>query len=149
MGSRGDFSVFRETDRVHAGHEAPAVLVVGFRLRVLRSNRPAHWLFQRCCILTTPFWSGFPGFRIKLWMVDPVTKSYLGIYDWDGRDRAQTYVDALVRVLEPLSVPGSVWYELLDREFAGFLAEHRAMTVCGEPAPEFRARPDGGGDGRP
>jgi len=49
---------------------------------------------------------GFPGFRVKLWMVDPATKSYLG-------------------VLEPVSVPGSVWYELADRELGSFLADHR------------------------
>src|SRR5262249_6482623 len=81
LGARGEFGVFRETVRTGAGHDQPVVLVVGFRLKVIGSNPAAHWLFQRCCILTTPFWSGFRGFRVKLWMVDPVTKNYLGIYD--------------------------------------------------------------------
>jgi hypothetical protein len=71
-----------------------------------------HWLFQRLCILTTPFWSGFPGFRVKLWMVETETKDYLGIYDWDGEEDARTYAEALARVLRAVSVSGSVWYEM-------------------------------------
>jgi hypothetical protein len=125
LGSRGQFAVVRETIRTGQPDAQPVVLVVGFRLRWIASFAPAHWVFQRCCILTTPFWSGFPGFRVKLWMVDPETKSYLGIYDWDGREPAQTYVDALVAVLKPLSVRGSVWYALSDREFAQYLSGHR------------------------
>jgi hypothetical protein len=128
LGSRGDFAVFRETVRLSPTHDRPVVLVVGFRLRWIDSFATAHWLFQRCCILTTPFWSGFTGFRVKLWMVDPVTRNYLGIYEWDGRASAQKYVDALVRVLKPLSVPGSVWYELIDEQFAAYLSDHRSCN---------------------
>jgi hypothetical protein len=126
LGSHGRFAIFRETVSEAVGDDPPVVLVVGFRLRVIGSSPAAHWLFERCCILTTPFWSGLPGFRVKLWMVDPVTKDYLGIYDWAGREPAQAYVDALVRVLKALSVRGSVWYELGDGDFEGYLAEHRA-----------------------
>ena len=89
------------------------MLVVGFQLKVIGAHPVPHWIFQRCCLLTTPFWSGLPGFSVKLWMVDPETKRYLGIYDWRGTAHAQQYVDALVRVLHPLSTPDSVWYRLL------------------------------------
>jgi hypothetical protein len=107
----GTYEIFRET--VSAGEPIDAVvLVVGFRLRLVRSLAPLHWLFQRVCILTTPFWSGFRGFHVKLWMVEPSTKNYLGIYEWDGAANAQAYVDALVRVLHPLSTPDSVWCQL-------------------------------------
>ena len=127
LGSRGSYAIFRET--VSDGGEAASACGAGGRVPaavhpVVPARRTGP--FQRCCILTTPFWSGFPGFRVKLWMVDPVTKSYLGIYDWDGRDRAQSYLDALVRVLEPLSVPGSVWYELEATGFDAFLDAHRS-----------------------
>src|SRR3954452_20637627 len=108
----GTYRVFRDT-RSHDGTADPsAVLVVGFRLRVIGSNPVLHWLFQRVCLMTTPFWSGFRGFRVKLWMVDPATKNYLGIYEWAGEDNALSYVEALVRVLRPLSAKDSVWYEL-------------------------------------
>lgn len=106
-----DYRVFRDTVAPLETAER-TVLVVGFRLKVIRSSKVWHWLFQRLCIVTTPFWSGFDGFREKLWMVDEASKDYLGIYQWGEAQQAQTYVEALVRVLRPLSVRGSVWYEI-------------------------------------
>ncbi len=121
------YQVFRETVSDAAPDASPTVLVVGFQLKVIRSLRLPHWTFQRCCLLTTPFWSGLPGFSVKLWMVDPDTKRYLGIYDWRGAGDAQRYVDALIRVLRPLSTSGSVWYRLLpNTELDPYLAAHAA-----------------------
>ena len=51
----GVYEIFRETVRHDAAATAPVVLVVGFRLKVIRGIAPLHWLFQRACILTTPF----------------------------------------------------------------------------------------------
>lgn len=119
------YRIFRETVSDAAPRETPNVLVVGFQLRLLAAHPIPHWIFQRCCLLTTPFWSGLPGFSVKLWMVDPESKRYLGIYDWRGTGNAQQYVDALVRVLNPLSTTGSVWYRLLpDQTLDPYLAEH-------------------------
>ena len=113
---RGRYQLFRETTSHIESPDERVVLVVGFRLRVLGANPILHRLFQRLCILTTPFGSGFRGFRTKLWLVDPATKNYLGIYKWAGVANAQVYVDALVRVLRPLSTPASVWYEIQKSE---------------------------------
>lgn len=109
---RGTYKVFRETLNTQADPEIPAVIVVGFRLRAIGSNPFLHYLFQRICIITTPFWCGLPGFYIKLWMVDPLTKDYAGIYEWNGKEKAQTYLDMLIPVLQALSCKGSVWYTL-------------------------------------
>lgn len=123
---RGTYEIFRETVSSEPSAEPDAVLVVGFRLRALKSNPALHWLFQRLCILTTPFWSGFRGFGVKLWMVDPETKNYLGIYRWAGADQAQTYVDLLEKILRALSTPGSVWHEIYPgQEFEAFLRDRR------------------------
>jgi hypothetical protein len=121
---QGDtYEVFRDTIADDGVEGERCVLVVAFRLRFIGSFPPMHWLFQRVCLLTTPFWSGFRGFRVKLWMVDPETKSYLGIYDWAGADNARTYVEALVRVLRPISTANSVWYEIVpNQEFESYLA---------------------------
>jgi hypothetical protein len=128
--SAGTFQIFRETVSSADTLEQPAVLVVGFRLRALRSNSLLHWFFQRGCILTTPFWSGFRGFRVKLWMVDSRSKNYLGIYEWAGTRDAQTYVDLLVRVLRPLSTTGPVWYQLYPyQELEPFLLDHAAAGL--------------------
>jgi hypothetical protein len=129
----GGFRVFRETRRFAGCDQDSVVLVVGFRLRALRSLAFPHWIFQRICLVTTPFWCSFPGFRIKLWMVDPQTQNYLGIYEWCGKSNAQVYVDALVGVLRPLSARGSVWYRIEEREpFAAFL---EARSIERTPAP--------------
>lgn len=122
----GTYAIFRETVREGGTGDDRGVLVVGFRLRLLRAYPLPHWIFQRLCILTTPFWSGFTGFRVKLWMVDPMTKDYLGIYDWAGEENAKVYVQALVRVLRPLSTRGSVWYRFYpDQELDEYLRPRR------------------------
>jgi len=130
------YRIFRETVSDAAPAYIPAVLVVGFQLRGIRGFRLPHWLFQRCCLLTTPFWSGLPGFAVKLWMVDPETKRYLGIYDWRGTENAQRYVDALVCVLKRLSTEGSVWYRLIPNcMLDSYLATHAEYF---ESRPSFR-----------
>lgn len=126
------YLVFRETDSLAAPIQSPTVLLVGFQLRVLGAQPLPHWIFQRCCLLTTPFWSGLPGFAVKLWMVDPVTKRYLGIYDWRGLANTLQYVDALARVLRPLSTPDSVWYRILPEcALDSYLADHAAKLELG------------------
>lgn len=121
------YRIFRETVSDAAPDGSPVVLVVGFQLKLIRAFRLPHWVFQRCCLLTTPFWSGLPGFAVKLWMIDPETKRYLGIYDWRGAEHAQRYVDALTQVLRALSTTGSVWYRLVpNAELAPYLAAHAA-----------------------
>jgi hypothetical protein len=128
------YQIFRETVSDAAPPADPTVLEVGFRLQVIRSLALPHWLCQRCCLLTTPFWSGFPGFAVKLWMVDPDTKNYLGIYDWRGEPNAQRYVDTLMRVLKPLSTEGSVWYRLLPNQaLDDYLSDHAVGSEPGLP----------------
>lgn len=132
INDHGAYDIFRETVNTEPSTEPEAVLVVGFRLRALESNPVWHWLFQRLCILTTPFWSGFRGFGVKLWMVDPQTKNYLGIYRWAGVDNAQTYVDLLEKILRALSTPGSVWHELHpNHDFETFLRNHEVGGMNG------------------
>lgn len=123
----GTYRIFRETLGDDGVGGPVGVLVVGFRLRMIDGNHFCHWLFQRLCLLTTPFWSGFSGFRIKLWMVDPATENYLGIYEWAGEDNAKTYADALVTILRPVSTAGSVWYVIYpDQDFEAFLNARQA-----------------------
>ena len=38
------------------------------------------------------------------------TGAYRGVYQWDGPERAEQYARALWRVLELVSVPGSIHY---------------------------------------
>ena len=104
--------MFRETAIRDGDPHDPAVLIVQFRLRVLGRSRLLHALFRHECILHTPLFAGFPGFWSKLWISDPATGTYRGLYEWDGAERAVDYVDHLVRLLTPLSADGSVRYHV-------------------------------------
>lgn len=118
------YKIFRETENPSTSGEA-VTLVIGFRLKIIRSNRLMHWLFQRVCIITTPFWSGLAGFKTKLWMVDPNTKNYLGIYDWRGKRAASQYIEFLLPILKFFSVKDSVWAKQLHgQDFEDYLTEH-------------------------
>lgn len=122
----GTYQAFRETVSDDGTRKPNAVLVVGFRLRGIRNQPVLHWIFQRVCLLTTPFWSGFRGFRVKLWMVDPDSLNYLGIYEWAGVANAETYASTLIRILRPLSTPGSVWYQIYpEQDLEPFLRARR------------------------
>ena len=119
----GTYAIFRETERPKATGEA-VILVIGFRLKLIRSSRLFHWIFQRTCILTTPFWSGLAGFKTKLWMVDADTKNYLGIYDWRGKKDADRYINFLLPILKFFSLRGSVWaWQIYDQDFERYLNE--------------------------
>ena len=94
--------VFRETVR-RAPTLEPALLVIQFRLAVLGSNRWAHAAFRRECVLHTPLFAGFPGFRSKLWADDVATGIYRGVYEWDGAEAARAYATRMVGLLAPFS----------------------------------------------
>jgi len=110
------FTPFRHTSKdpeCRARIEEPAVLQPRFHLRLLRpERRRLHALFRVVCIVTTPFFVGLPGFRSKLWMVDPATGDFAGLYEWDDAATAQAYAEGLSKVLRWLSVPNSVSSEL-------------------------------------
>lgn len=124
MESRGQFRVFRESVGKIDCPDEPITLVFGFRLKIFSSVPILHWIFQKICIITTPFWSGFEGFKVKLWLIDPETKNYLGIYDWRGKPLARKYIDFLTPLLKLASVKGSVWHKIHDIGYEEFLREH-------------------------
>jgi hypothetical protein len=119
LGSRLHFAdgttsfVFRETAVSDGDPADPAVLVVQFRLWALGRSPLLHALFRRECILHTPLFAGFPGFRSKLWASDTATGVYRGLYQWDGADQAADYVATLARLLRPFSNRGSVRYHVI------------------------------------
>lgn len=122
-----DYRVFRETARPLPDGER-TVIEVCFRFRLIGSARALHWIFQRLCILTTPFWSGFDGFGIKLWMVDPHTCGYAGAYEWGAAATASAYLAVLLPILRAVSVPDSVLYELHPGvKLDGFLRERESL----------------------
>jgi hypothetical protein len=103
--------VFRETVVDRDPTVDPCVLVVEFRLRVVRGR--GHALFRRESLLNTLLFAGFPGLVSKLWLADDEHGRYRGLYEWDGPRLAESYARALWRVLALVSVPGSIHYVVL------------------------------------
>ena len=108
------FTIFRDTTCDETATGEPVTLAVWFRLKgVPAGARIRRWLFERESILNTLLYAGFAGYRRKRWMVDPVTSEYAGLYDWIGADAAEHYARYITSVLRPLSVPGSVGYQIV------------------------------------
>jgi hypothetical protein len=103
--------VYRDTVVDRGPVRDPCVLVVEFRLRLVRGW--GHALFRRESLLNTPLFVGFPGFVSKLWLACDECERYRGVYEWDGPRQAENYARALWRVLALVSVPGSIHYRVL------------------------------------
>jgi hypothetical protein len=85
--------VFRETTVDREAPADPCVLVVAFRLHLLRGQW--HRLFLGECILNTPLFVGFPGLVSKLWLGHDEQDRYRGFYEWDGPLAAEHYARSL------------------------------------------------------
>ncbi len=105
-------AVYRETVVSNLVPASPTVLLVGFRLRHVRSAR-AHTLFRLESELNTVLFIGFPGFVSKLWFAQDEHGVYRGLYDWDDPTLAEAYVRALWWALRAVCVPESIHYAVL------------------------------------
>ena len=103
--------VYRDTVVDRGATQDPCVLVVEFRLRLVRGW--GHALFRWESLLNTPLFVGFPGFVSKLWMTCDERNRYRGVYEWDRPQQAEAYARALWRVLALVSVRGSIRYRVL------------------------------------
>jgi len=103
--------VYRETVVDVAAVQDPCVLVVVFRLRLVRGV--LHTLFRLESLLNTPLFVGFPGFVSKLWVAHDGNSVYRGVYQWDGPSRAQHYARCLWRVLALVSARGSIGHAIV------------------------------------
>jgi hypothetical protein len=86
---------------------------VGFRLAFLNDLELLHAGFRRECVIHTPLFAGFRGFRSKLWLEDADTRVYRGVYQWDGQEDAATYAARMVGLLAPLSNRGTARSQLV------------------------------------
>lgn len=112
--------VYRETEvTMQEPLHEPVALLVTFRLRLLRGL--LHRVFRWESLLNTPLFVGFPGFVSKLWIAHDEQGTYRGIYQWDGASAARDYARSLWRVLELVSVPGSITYRVVPGSRDEFL----------------------------
>lgn len=92
---------------------APVMLAVWFRLRAIPPGaRLRRWLFERLCILNTVLFAGIDGYLLKLWMVNPTTADYAGLYSWSSPDEAERCGRYITSILRALSCPTTVGFEV-------------------------------------
>lgn len=88
-----------------------AVFKVRFRVANMSPGR--NKIFSR---FTIPFFSGLPGFRSKLWLLDAETGDNMGIYEWDTPEDAAFYAQSFaMRFMTRRSVPGSAKFEIISK----------------------------------
>jgi hypothetical protein len=108
------FVVFRESKRDGYAGSPPVTLAVWFHLRAIPGGAQLRQrLFERLSMANTLLFAGFEGYLVKLWMVDPHTADYAGLYAWRSAAEADTYGRYITTVLGPLSCRGSVGYLVL------------------------------------
>jgi hypothetical protein len=108
------FEVFRESTRDGVAGPRPVTLTVWFHLWAIPAGARIHqFLFERLCVANTLLFAGFDGYLVKLWMVDPQTADYAGLYSWSSAEEAETYGRYITAMLRPLSSRGSVGYRVL------------------------------------
>lgn len=125
--------VYRETISTAPRTGSPCLLVVAFRLRLIKHNSTGHALFRAESLLNTPMFAGFAGFRSKLWLTDAETAVYRGVYEWDGREQARFYAETLSRLLRLVSVRDSVRYHVEPDLTAASVLADPAILRCHDP----------------
>jgi hypothetical protein len=122
------YMLIRETFTDARDHQAGpgAILMVWFRLRSFGlSARVRDAFFWKLNYLTVPFIVGVPGFRRKLWMEDKDDDDFLGIYEFDARELASTYMEYLLKVLALFSKPRTISTHIDDDSAASYLEPPR------------------------
>lgn len=107
--------IYRETAMRHLGAPPRVMLAVRFRLRLVGSSRVGHALFRFESLFNTLLFAAHPGFHSKLWLTDPVTNYYRGIYEWRDPEYAAAYAEILRVVLSPWIQTSSFAYRVIDR----------------------------------
>lgn len=114
--------VYRETVLRGRPDDPNVVLVVGFRLRGIGTNRIWHALFRFESLFNTLLFAAHEGFHTKLWLTDLDTGYYRGIYEWRDPRSAVDYLETLRVVLRPWVEKGSFAYQILEISRDDYLA---------------------------
>jgi len=105
--------VYRETTVRDLETTPQVMLGVRFRLRFIGSSRLGHALFRFESLFNTLLFAAHRGFHSKLWLTDPATGYYRGIYEWEDEESAIEYVETLRIVLAPWVEPRSFAYRIM------------------------------------
>ncbi len=84
------------------------------RFHVANMSPQQNVLFS---LLPVPFIVGLPGFRSKLWMLNPANGDFQGIYEWETVQDAENYAHSFAMTfMTRRSVPSLVSYQITPSE---------------------------------
>ena len=106
--------IYRETSMRGLETTPQVMLAVRFRLRLIGSSRLGHALFRFESLFNTLLFAAHRGFHSKLWLTDPATDYYRGIYEWEDNESAIEYAETLRIVLAPWVQRGSFAYRIIS-----------------------------------
>ena len=106
-------TIYRETVMRGLVTTPQVMLAVRFRLRFIGSSRLGHWLFRLESLFNTLLFAAHRGFHTKLWLTDPRTNFYRGIYEWADEPSALEYAETLRVVLAPWVQAGTFDYRIV------------------------------------
>lgn len=126
------FLVYRETelDRPDRDVADDGVILV-FEVDVPNRAKGAalrEVLFDPFANVATPFFTGMPGFRRKLWLAGDRPGEFLELYEWASADDAQLFADALGTLLDPFAFAGRVSFEVVADDSIDEYVAARATT---------------------
>lgn len=106
-----EFTIFRQMLRDPRPGQ-PLVSGALFQVRFRVASMPPR-INRVFSLLPIPFFSGLPGFRSKLWLVDQASGDFMGQYEWDTVEDAENYSKSFaMRFMIRRSIPGSVRFEI-------------------------------------
>jgi len=106
--------IYRETTMRDLETTPQVILGVRLRLRFIGSSRLGHALFRFESLFNTLLFAAHRGFHSKLWLTDPATDYYRGIYEWEDEESAIEYAETLRIVLAPWVETGSFAYRIMS-----------------------------------
>lgn len=105
--------IYRETSMRELERAPQVMLAVRFRLQFIGSSRLGHAIFRFESLFNTLLFAAHRGFHSKLWLTDPATDYYRGIYEWEDEESAIEYAETLRIVLAPWVEPRSFAYRIM------------------------------------
>jgi len=106
------FTIFRQM-LVDTEDSAEPRAVFKARFHVENMSPERNKVFSR---FTIPFFSGLPGFRSKLWLLNEETGDNMGIYEWATPEDAAFYSQSFaMHFMTGRSTPGSTKFEIISK----------------------------------
>ena len=105
------FSAFRKVD-VDPADEQPARAGALFQVRFTFKNLSAT-ANRRLSLIPIPLIVAQPGFRSKTWFLGQQTGDFIGLYEFDTAEKAETYWGSLpLRMMKRRAAPGSLTHKV-------------------------------------